>query len=201
MKDGNLADAFHRIRPFSALVLGDFVLDTYTTGRVKRISPEAPVPILEVIKQESHPGGAGNVVLNLLALDAKVKAIGRVGEDEEGKNIYELLQKAGADVSSLITASGYQTPVKNRLIAESQQLLRFDFEKIEEISLEIEKIAIKRLEERISSVQIVAISDYGKGFLSRNLISQTIALARRHNVPCIVDPKGIDFAKYRGATL
>ena len=199
--DVPLAEAFHSLGSFRALVIGDFVLDTYTLGRVKRISPEAPVPVLEAIRQESRPGGAGNVVLNLLALGGKVKAVGRIGDDLEGKQLLELLEKAGAESRGLLVSSHYRTPIKNRLIAESQQLLRVDFEKIEDIASDIEARAIAHLEEEIKSVQIVALSDYGKGFLSRPLIAKTIEIAKCFSVPCIVDPKGIAFTKYRGATL
>jgi len=197
----SLANAFNRIRPFRALVLGDLMLDTYTTGRVKRISPEAPVQVLEVLKQESRPGGAGNAVLNLVALGGVVIAMGRIGSDTEGNELKETLARAGADVRGLIVEPGYQTPVKNRLIADSQQLLRVDLEKISEIDPAVEEEAILQLKVLIPSVQVVAISDYGKGFLSNRLIQEAIAIARLANVPCIIDPKGVDFTKYRGAAI
>ncbi len=180
-----LTSAFNRFRPFRALVIGDFMLDTYTTGRVKRISPEAPVQVLEVVKQESRPGGAGNAVLNLLALGGAVIAVGRIGVDAEGRELKEMLVQAGADVQGLFIEKGYRTPVKNRLIADSQQLLRVDLETVTTIDEETFEAAVLQLEKMIPTVQVVAISDYAKGFLSNALISETIGIAKRANVPAL----------------
>ena len=194
-----LARAFSHLRPFTALVLGDFLLDTYTSGRVRRISPEAPVPVMEVLKQESHPGGAGNVVLNLVSLGATVFAVGRVGSDTEGATLKKLLQ--AADTSALFVEMGYKTPVKNRLIADSQQLIRVDFETIAPLGAGLEETIIAQLKVLIPRVQVVAISDYGKGFLTDRLIAAALQIAKQARIPTIVDPKGFDFAKYKGATV
>lgn len=194
-----LAGTFGQFRPFRALVLGDFMLDTYTTGRVKRISPEAPVPVMEVIRQESRPGGAGNVVLNLATLGAEVFALGRIGSDAEGQTLKERL--LCADTGALLVEPNYKTPVKNRLMADSQQLLRVDLETITPLDPALEEEAIGQIEKLIPQVQVVAISDYGKGFLTKRLIAATIEFGRKHKVPVIVDPKGSDFSKYRGATV
>ncbi|MCC6127957.1 MAG: D-glycero-beta-D-manno-heptose-7-phosphate kinase [Chlamydiae bacterium] len=196
-----LASAFRHFHRFTALVIGDFFFDTYITGRVKRISPEAPVPVLEVIKEESRPGGAGNVVLNLIALGAHVFAIGRVGRDREGDLLKERLQKEGVDTSALLTSPLYRTPVKKRLIADSQQLLRVDFEEIEPLDNALEEEILACLPSYIARSQVVAISDYAKGFLSKRLLAAIIEIARREKVPVIVDPKGSDFSKYRGASV
>ncbi|HAB99029.1 MAG TPA: HldE protein [Parachlamydiales bacterium] len=197
----DLANAFKHFHPFTALVIGDFFFDTYITGRVKRISPEAPVPVLEVLKQESRPGGAGNVVLNLAAIGAHVFAIGRMGHDAEGQQLKCRLQADGADVSAFVIQPAYQTPVKHRFIADSQQLLRVDFETVDPLPRELEEAVLLQLPSMIQRSQIVAISDYGKGFLTRHLISQTIEMAKKAGVPVIVDPKGLDFTKYRHATV
>jgi D-beta-D-heptose 7-phosphate kinase/D-beta-D-heptose 1-phosphate adenosyltransferase len=190
-----LTKALNDLRSFRVLVLGDFLLDTYTTGKIRRISPEAPVPVMEVLRQESRPGGAGNVVLNLLTLGAKVFALGRIGDDEEGE---ELKRRLGeANTSGMLIEKGYRTPIKNRLIADSQQLIRIDFEKITPIPSAMEEKVIQKLEEILPQVDIVAISDYGKGFLTEKVLRACLA----KGVPTIVDPKGADFTKYRGATL
>lgn len=192
---------FNRFLPFKALVLGDFLLDTYTTGRVSRISPEAPVPVMEVISEESKAGGAGNAVLNLIALGGSVFAMGRVGSDSKGQELKTRLVEKGADVRALFVEPAYKTPVKNRLIADSQQLLRVDFETIGPLSVETEALAIEQLKILIPQVQVIAISDYGKGFLSSRLIQAAIDLGKLFHVPTIVDPKGTDFLKYRGASI
>lgn len=194
-----LGDSFRHFRPFKVLVLGDFLLDTYTTGRVKRISPEAPVPVMEVCKQESRAGGAGNVVLNLIALGATVFAMGRVGKDSAGAELKEHLRNA--DTSCLLVEPDYKTPLKNRLIADSQQLIRVDIETITPLHPELESLLLERLEQLVLQVDVVALSDYGKGFLSDRLIQSAIQLAAKAKVPSIVDPKGSDFSKYRGATV
>lgn len=194
-----LAGTFGHFRPFRALVLGDFMLDTYTTGRVKRISPEAPVPVMEVLKQESRPGGAGNVVLNLATLGAQVFAVGRIGSDAEGKTLKERL--SCADTRALLDEPNYKTPVKNRLMADSQQLLRVDLETITPLDPRLEEEVIRQIEELIPQVQVVALSDYGKGFLTKRLIATAILTGKKYRVPVIVDPKGADFTKYRGASV
>src|SRR5580704_18117756 len=114
MSRSKLASAFRHFHPFTALVIGDFFFDTYITGRVKRISPEAPVPVLEVIKQESRPGGAGNVALNLTALGAHVLTVGRIGPDAEGEKLKAILQAERIDASHLFIERDYRTPVKHR---------------------------------------------------------------------------------------
>lgn len=194
-----LANTFNQFRPFKALVIGDFMLDRYTTGRVKRISPEAPVPVMEVLNQESRPGGAGNVVLNLTVLGASVFAVGRIGQDEAGVELKAHLN--GADTSGLLIEANYKTPVKNRLIADSQQLIRIDFEQITPISAEFEEKVIERLKILIPQVQVVALSDYGKGFLSNRVIATAIEIAKKAGIPAVIDPKGTDFTKYKGATV
>lgn len=197
----NLAKALSQLHPFKVLVLGDFLLDAYTTGRVKRISPEAPVPVMEVVKCESRPGGAGNVALNLAALGGSVLAAGRIGAHAEGEELKRLLVEKGVDGQALLVEPNYRTPVKNRLIAESQQLLRLDFETIAPLDPRLEEALLEKLEVLIPQVQIVALSDYGKGGLTPRLISGAISLAKKWNIPSIVDPKGVDFAKYKGASL
>jgi len=127
--------------------------------------------------------------------------MGRIGSDAQGLELKEGLAKSGVDVQGLLIEPGYRTPVKNRLIADSQQLLRVDFETIQPLCSDVETKAIAQLETIIPNVQVVALSDYGKGFLSNRLISAAIEIAKQAGVSAIVDPKGTDFTKYRGATL
>lgn len=196
-----LAKSFRSIKPFSALVIGDFFVDTYTSGRVKRISPEAPVQVLEVEAQESRPGGAGNAAKNIAAIGGQVTVLGRIGDDPEGLQLQRELTKYGIDAAELVVEPGYKTPVKNRLIAGSQQLLRVDFETITPLAEALNAQVTEQLRKIIPTVQVVAISDYGKGFLSHAVLTAAIQIAKEFSVPVIVDPKGTDFSKYKSATL
>lgn len=190
-----------RLGPAKVLVIGDFVLDSYTSGKVQRISPEAPVSVLNALHEESRPGGAGNVVLNLMSLGASVTAVGRIGRDYAGEEIHNSLEKVGADVRGLFFQKNYKTAVKNRFIADSQQILRVDFESITPASEDLEDEVIKQLPTLMEECQIIAISDYGKGFLSHSLLGVIIEMAKARDIPVIVDPKGVDFTKYRGASI
>lgn len=196
-----LAHIFSHLKPFQVLLLGDFLLDTYTTGKVRRISPEAPVPIMEINRIESRPGGAGNVALNLRALSGVVTCLGRVGVDNAGKELKKLLSSHKLNTDFLLEEINHTTPVKNRLIAESQQLLRVDSETITPIPPSLEAECIQFLTKEIPRFQIVALSDYGKGFLTNKIIQVTLEIAKKSNIPVIIDPKGTDFTKYRGATI
>jgi D-beta-D-heptose 7-phosphate kinase/D-beta-D-heptose 1-phosphate adenosyltransferase len=196
-----LSKTFSLIQPVDVLLIGDYMLDKYTTGKVKRISPEAPVCIIQVEKETSFPGGAGNVALNFLALGAKVFCVGRVGSDLEGRELKEHLQEKGANVEALFVEKETPTSVKNRLVSNHQQILRIDREKNSPISSSLEKKALRTIAALLTQVKVVAISDYGKGFLSDKVIQKTIKMAKDSNIPVIVDPKGIVFSKYQGATL
>jgi D-beta-D-heptose 7-phosphate kinase/D-beta-D-heptose 1-phosphate adenosyltransferase len=190
-----------RFNPVRVLVVGDFMLDTYTTGKVKRVSPEAPVSILHVEKEESLAGGAGNVALNLAALGAKVCVIGRVGRDIAGDELKECLEREGVQTDGLIYQKGFKTPVKNRLIADLQQVLRVDFETVTPLPDEQEEHVLSLLDSFLDRIQIVAISDYAKGFLTKSLLQAVIQKAKERNICVIVDPKGDDFSRYNGATM
>ena len=196
-----LIGLFSQFSPVRVAVIGDFMLDTYTTGKVRRISPEAPVSVLHVQKEESLPGGAGNVVLNLISLGAHVTAIGRIGEDPAGHHILNWLTTEGAHTQGIIVEKGFKTPVKNRFIADSQQVLRVDFETVSPIPEPVEQRVVEKLPELLAGAQIIAISDYGKGFLSRSLLMAIFDYAKSRSLPVIVDPKGEDFSKYSGATI
>lgn len=190
-----------RLGPANILVIGDFMLDRYTRGKISRISPEAPVSVLQAHQEESLPGGAGNVVFNLRSLGAQVKVIGRIGRDFAGEEISSALEQHGVDIRGLLFQQRYRTPVKNRFIADSQQILRVDFETITQLPEELEQEIIRKLPDLMDDCQIIAISDYGKGFLSHALLGVVIEMAKVRQIPVIVDPKGADFTKYRGATI
>ena len=180
------------------LVLGDFMLDTYTMGSVERISPEAPVPVLQVKSEHSLPGGAGNAIVNLASLGMQVCAVGRLGDDLAGQTFIDAISKEGIDTSGIFFEDGYITPRKNRVMADSQQIVRVDYENRTPLSLKIEQKAIDALPKLLVGIDVIAISDYAKGFLSKRLLQAVIKNAK---VPVIVDPKGMDFSRYRGATI
>lgn len=197
----NLSKAFHQFKKVNALVIGDFMLDKYTLGKVKRISPEAPVSILKVEEENSRAGGAGNVALNLLSLGAEVSVIGRVGCDAPGRDLTQMLAKERICVDGMYAEKDYQTPIKNRLIAEGQQVLRVDFEESTPLSKILEQQILNDLDKLFQNVDVIAVSDYNKGFLSDRLLEGVIETGKKKNIPVIIDPKGLDFSKYTGATM
>jgi len=196
-----LIGAFSRLKSARALVIGDFMLDTYTTGNVERISPEAPVPILHVKEMHHLPGGAGNVVLNLKALGAEVVCVGRIGPDLEGERLKRILSAEGIETKGLLIQNETRTPVKNRLIAGAQQLMRVDDETLTIVSSKIEKQAMTYVKKHLDEIDVIAVSDYGKGFLSNTLLSSLIKEANKREIPIVVDPKGDDFTRYHSATM
>lgn len=196
-----LTSTLQRLEKTKVLVAGDLMLDAYTIGKAKRISPEAPVAVIHVQKEEHRPGGAGNVMLNVLSLGAEVVALGRVGEDKMGQNLLNALKDEGVDIRGILVQAGYPTPVKNRIIAENQQIVRIDHELLEPLSESLEQKLIKQMPVLLQGVKIVAISDYGKGLLSPLLLKELIRHARALGIPVIADPKGIDFIRYAGATV
>lgn len=196
-----LTRTLSRLGKAKVMVVGDFMLDNYTVGKARRISPEAPVAVVSVIREESRPGGAGNVVLNLISLGASVVALGRVGNDVSGETIKAMLGKEKADVEGIYVQPGYPTPLKNRIIADNQQIVRVDYEDAVPLSEAIETQIIKDLPRIMRMVSTVAISDYGKGFLSKKLLQAIIHEAKQQGIPVITDPKGVDFSKYSGTTM
>jgi D-glycero-beta-D-manno-heptose-7-phosphate kinase len=178
------------------LVVGDVMLDRYWFGDSDRISPEAPVPVVQVSKVDERLGGAANVARNVAALGANTTILGVVGEDEAGNRISELLKQSGVN-SQLEVDPKVPTTVKLRVIARQQQLIRLDFEETPSQTALEQKLA--RFEKALGSADVLVLSDYGKGALSQ--VAAMIEYARAQNKVILVDPKGEDYEKYRGATL
>ncbi|WP_420245666.1 D-glycero-beta-D-manno-heptose-7-phosphate kinase [Roseiterribacter gracilis] len=180
------------------LVVGDAMLDRFVAGTVERISPEAPIPILRVERRAEMPGGAGNVVANLLALGARVAFVAVVGDDEAGRVLAgfpdERLERA------LVVEPGRPTTVKTRFVAGTQQLLRIDEETTTAISPASEDAVLRAVENNLKQAGAVILSDYGKGVLTPRVCQGIIKLARAAKVPVLVDPKGADYTRYDGAT-
>ena len=178
------------------LVIGDVMLDRYWHGEASRVSPEAPVPVVKVGNREDRPGGAGNVALNMAALGSAVRLVGIVGNDKTGLELLSRLNAAGVYCDFLQSADK-PTITKLRVIGQHQQLIRLDFEQ------EFEAADIIGLQGKVKSLigdsQVMVLSDYGKGALQET--ANLIELGRSKDIPIIVDPKGTNFEKYRGATL
>ena len=183
------------------LVVGDLMIDHYLWGSCERISPEAPVQVVDIAKETTVLGGAGNVINNLNTLGANVSVSSVMGNDDNGKELIEMLNAIGVDSKNIITQDGRKTSKKSRVIAVSQQVLRYDKESKNSIAQEsVEKI-LEVLSRSISSYDMVILSDYGKGVLTAELCQGIISLANNHNIKVLVDPKGSDFSKYHGAYL
>ena len=186
-------DQFSKTR---LLVVGDVMLDRYWFGDTHRISPEAPVPVVQVGKIDERLGGAANVARNVAALGANTTILGIVGDDEPGKRVIDLLKSSGVD-SQLEIDSDAPTIVKLRVIARQQQLIRLDFEEAPSEKALAHKL--ERFEKLVGNADVVVLSDYGKGALGQ--VAHMIEQARAQNKVILVDPKGEDYEKYRGATV
>jgi len=183
------------------LVIGDLMIDHYLWGSAERISPEAPVQVVDIAKESSVLGGAGNVINNLISLGASVNVASVVGDDEIAKELTIMLKSIGVKTEGLITQAGRQTSKKSRVIAANQQILRYDKESKETIAKDsVEKI-LTAIEKDLFVTDMIVLSDYGKGVISEALSQGVIALAKRNNIKVLVDPKGVDYSKYRGAHM
>lgn len=178
------------------LVIGDVMLDRYWTGSTQRISPEAPVPVVRVNNSEDRLGGAGNVAANIARLGAQAELLGIIGDDDAGTTLERLANDQGI-TQRLIRIKGRPTVTKLRVISRHQQLLRMDFE--QSTNQEDPLLLTREAENYLANIQTLVISDYAKGALSD--CSKIIHLATQRGIPCVVDPKGLDWERYRGATL
>jgi len=183
------------------LVIGDLMIDHYLWGSCERISPEAPVQVVDIARETTVLGGAGNVINNLNALGANVSVSSVIGDDENGEELLQMLKTIGVNSDNVITQTGRKTSKKSRVIAVSQQVLRYDRESKDDITDKSVEDILASLVLDINSYDAVILSDYGKGVLTDALCSKVILLANEHNVKVLVDPKGSDFSKYRGAYL
>jgi len=183
------------------LVVGDLMIDHYLWGSCERISPEAPVQVVDISKETTVLGGAGNVINNLNALGAKVSVASVIGDDDNGVELISMLNAIDVDSQNIVTQAKRKTSKKSRVIAVSQQILRYDKESKNDIeSSSVSKI-IESVSTNISTYDMVVLSDYGKGVLTDELCQTLIKLANENGVRVLVDPKGSDFSKYKGAYL
>jgi D-beta-D-heptose 7-phosphate kinase/D-beta-D-heptose 1-phosphate adenosyltransferase len=183
------------------LVVGDVMLDNYVWGACDRVSPEAPVQVVRVARESLSLGGAGNVVANLAALGAEPDFVALTGHDTAREQLLAALQSCGARTDGLVAAEHRPTTVKKRIVAGAQQIARVDYEDTSPIDASLEQQLLSAALERIPWASVVVLSDYGKGVLTPHLTAGVIAAARAAGVPVLIDPKGQDYSKYRGATL
>lgn len=178
-------------------IIGDLMIDEYIIGKVERISPEAPVPILEVEEEKYVLGGASNVANNIKTLGGDPILIGVIGEDKGGEKLIELLQEKNIK-NYLIIDKTRPTTTKTRLLSLGQQIVRMDREKKIPISLEIEEKIIDYVRENIDNIDLIVLSDYAKGVLIPSLTQKIVSLALSKNKKIVADPKGKDYSKYKG---
>jgi len=183
------------------LVIGDLMIDHYLWGSCERISPEAPVQVINVGDESMSLGGAGNVINNLNALGAQVDVISVIGNCETSGKLKALLANIKVNTKYLITQNKRITTKKTRIISSQQQVVRYDHESTDEISDESQKSILASFEKLVSNYDAVLLSDYGKGVLTIELTQSLIAIANNKNKKVLVDPKGLDYSKYRGSYL
>lgn len=196
-----LAASLDRLSAVRALVIGDAMLDRYVYGQVERISPEAPIPVFLEAREAAMAGGAGNVVRNLAALGVPTGFVSVVGDDDAGTELQTLLAALTGVEIYLEIAPGHTTTIKTRYVAGHQQLLRADRERRDGIPAAVQQALAARAEQLIDDADVIVLSDYGKGVLSPEANKAVLSAAATHGRKIIVDPKGSDFSRYRGAFL
>ncbi|RKX23817.1 MAG: bifunctional heptose 7-phosphate kinase/heptose 1-phosphate adenyltransferase [Candidatus Zixiibacteriota bacterium] len=200
----NVADIEHLLcvlPKLKFLVIGDLILDKYIWGAAERISPEAPIPIVKVDREETRLGGAGNVVNNLISLGCHVQIASVVGSDEAGTELKQLLQRQGVATAGIQRDSKRTTTCKTRIIAGHQQLVRLDHEDCILVDSFQEDQLLEFVDKVLGDVDVVLVSDYLKGVLSDRTLGEIIRISKKHSRPVVVDPKGKDFSRYKGVTL
>ncbi|MDT8318592.1 MAG: D-glycero-beta-D-manno-heptose-7-phosphate kinase [bacterium] len=196
-----LSEITERFKDKRILVIGDLILDEFIWGKVSRISPEAPVPVVEVQKESLRLGGSANVVNNLSSLGCRVALSGVIGNDDNGKRLISILEKMNVDYKGVVIKENRPTAIKTRVIAQHQQIVRFDREK----TMPVMKSTIEKITDyvmkNLSSMDAVIISDYGKGVITEELLSGILPKISRKNIPVAVDPKPLNFTSYQGVTV
>ena len=185
----------------SVLVIGDLILDHYIWGRVSRISPEAPVPVVHVDSESLRLGGAANVFNNILALGGKADLCGVIGSDESGRMLLKELGSTRAGRGGVVIDQDRPTTRKSRVIAHNQQIVRYDVERRAELKPAMQRRILRYVESRLRELSCLVVSDYAKGVVSATLMSELTRLAGLRGIPLVVDPKVEHFSYYKGATV
>ena len=198
MTTEQIFDSFAKL---NVLVIGDVMLDSYIWGAVERISPEAPVPVVNVKKRDFRLGGAANVALNLQALGAKPILCALIGDDDAGKKLQDCLDRQGITKEGLVVSRNRPTTIKTRVIASQQHVVRIDEESDAVASVDEETQLFAKIEKLLSQCQVVVFEDYDKGVLSASLIDKIVQVTTKLKVPTVVDPKKRNFLAYKNVTL
>ena len=183
------------------VVVGDVMLDEYVRGDVARISPEAPVPVVDLTERQMMPGGAANAAANIISLGARATIVGVVGADPQAEHLRSAMNERGIGTSGLVTATDRSTTHKLRIVARTQQIVRVDVETRAPISAETDANLVTQVRAAAAGAQAIVISDYAKGVVTAPVIRACIEAARAAGIPLVVDPKGRDFSRYAGATI
>lgn len=201
IQPASIDDVFSAFRQLKALIVGDVMLDAYIWGKVERISPEAPVPVVNARKREVRLGGAANVALNVQALGATPILCAVVGQDTYGNQFCDLLARQQIAADRIVRSPSRMTTVKERILAGSQQMLRVDSEDDSLLNDTDSSAFMQQVEKALPQADVVVFQDYDKGVLSQARIQRIVALARQHNIPTAVDPKRRNFLFYKDTTL
>ena len=203
MKEQDIIELFNSFNNKKILIIGDVMIDAYVWGKVKRISPEAPVPVLNSQKKENRLGGAANVALNVKALGAKPILASVIGDDNKGQTFLELLKKRELTAKGILLAKNRITTTKTRIISHNQQLIRLDREIETPLDKKYEQLLIENTKKIIADEKIDAIifEDYDKGSITEKIIFEIAKCANEKNIPTLVDPKKRNFFNYKGVTF
>lgn len=194
----SLIERFNKAR---VLVIGDLIMDHFIWGKVKRISPEAPVPVVEVTSEDLMLGGSANVANNISSLGGMAMVAGVVGNDYDGGKLIKSLRSKGLPTSGVITDSRRPTTIKTRIIAHNQQVVRFDREKLDKIGPSTSAKVLNYIKKAVKTIDVVVISDYAKGLITEGLVQETRTLCKKYGKPIAVDPKVEHFGYYAGVSI
>lgn len=198
-----MENLFDRFKEINVLIIGDVMLDAYLWGKVDRISPEAPVPIVAVNKKENRPGGAANVAINIRSMGAQPILCSVIGDDVNGKIFVEIMEQLGMRTDALVSSPDRPTTKKTRVIGNNHQMLRVDEEREEDLSDTERDRLLNKIRELIHSqkIHVIIFEDYDKGVISKKLIEEVVTLAKANKIPVAVDPKKRNFRHYKNVEL
>jgi rfaE bifunctional protein kinase chain/domain len=197
----NPADLLARFSGVRIGVLGDLMVDRFIYGDALRISPEAPVPVVTIRERTTQPGGAANVANNVVSLGGRCSLFGVLGDDPAGHEVRHMLVAEGCDVSGIVSPAGYVSTVKTRVVAQTQQMLRIDEEHAQPVDRATSAELLAAIAAQLDELNVIVISDYAKGVLTRELAQEVIRLASGANIPVVVDPKPSNMSFYAGADV